>query len=341
MKDRLHPRFQLLSATTVCAIRSATVGTPRILVPPPCGFGISTARTGGGKYVPDDIRFQILYRLSFRSARILDGLPVHPRRALVRLDPLCTPPTPDCLESQTTCPSDPTCPLVSSQTDSAARLLERTNPSMSRPLRSTPITGASPLLRAGPPARRRIGTQRPPVSAVRRAPSRHPRHAPNSARRQYRHRPSHVPCRSRRPGSRRLHAGHHLANKRAPARLIPETLDLSGFDANSCFDTSTAVRSRSPSRSPPDASPGAFSSSLTTTVFSQRSMRWFDASPEGRRRRATTFITCTAPHQEGLPTHRLPSALVAHSRSSSGARWSGGSCLVARRGSQARHQPRG
>jgi hypothetical protein len=35
------------------------VGTPRILVPPE-DFGISTARTGGGKYVPDDIRFQIL-----------------------------------------------------------------------------------------------------------------------------------------------------------------------------------------------------------------------------------------------------------------------------------------
>jgi hypothetical protein len=41
---------------------------PSILVPPPCCFGISTARTGGGKYVPDDIRFQILYRLFFRSA---------------------------------------------------------------------------------------------------------------------------------------------------------------------------------------------------------------------------------------------------------------------------------
>ena len=37
-------------------------------MPPPCGFGISTARTGGGKYVPEDIRFQILYRLFFRSA---------------------------------------------------------------------------------------------------------------------------------------------------------------------------------------------------------------------------------------------------------------------------------
>ncbi len=49
------------------------------------------------------------------------------------------------------------------------------------------------------------------------------------------------------------------------------------------YDTSTAVRSRSPSRSPPDTSTDAFSSSLTTTVINQRSMRWFDASP----RRAT------------------------------------------------------
>ena len=39
---------------------AASVGTPSILVPPPCGFGISTARTGGGKYVPEAIRFQIL-----------------------------------------------------------------------------------------------------------------------------------------------------------------------------------------------------------------------------------------------------------------------------------------
>jgi hypothetical protein len=35
-------------ATTVCAILSATVGTPKILNPPP-GLSISTIRTGGGK----------------------------------------------------------------------------------------------------------------------------------------------------------------------------------------------------------------------------------------------------------------------------------------------------
>jgi hypothetical protein len=31
-------------------------------------LGISTALTGGGKYDPDDIRFQILNKLFFRSA---------------------------------------------------------------------------------------------------------------------------------------------------------------------------------------------------------------------------------------------------------------------------------
>ena len=44
-----------------------TVGTPENPRAATAASGISTARTGGGKYVPDDIRFQILYRLSLRS----------------------------------------------------------------------------------------------------------------------------------------------------------------------------------------------------------------------------------------------------------------------------------
>src|SRR5262249_37543911 len=43
----------------------------------------------------------------------------------------------------------------------AAQLLERTQPRTTRPLRSTPITGASSLLRAGPPACPRDGTHVP------------------------------------------------------------------------------------------------------------------------------------------------------------------------------------
>src|SRR5713101_6511237 len=42
-------------------------GTPRMRSPP-FFFGMATAFTGGGKYVPDDIRFQSLYRLFFKSA---------------------------------------------------------------------------------------------------------------------------------------------------------------------------------------------------------------------------------------------------------------------------------
>ena len=88
------------------------------------------------------------------------------------------------------------------------------------------------------------------------------------------------------------------------------------------LDTSSAVRLRSPSRSPPDAINRAVSSSLTTTVINQRSMRWFDASP----RRATpkghqSFISRTAPqsitplpqatsHARGTPQFpRVPSLI--------------------------------
>src|SRR5580704_14672594 len=52
--------------TTVCATRSAMVGIPKGRIPP-LAFGISTRRTGGAKYDPDDIRFQTLKRFLFRS----------------------------------------------------------------------------------------------------------------------------------------------------------------------------------------------------------------------------------------------------------------------------------
>jgi len=121
---------------------------------------------------------------------------------------------------------------------------------------------------------------------------------------QCRIRPSPVPCRSRRPGSRRLHAGHHLARQRAPARLVPGSVRHPGFDVICFFfDTSTANRLRSPSRSPPDASCAPFPHRSPRSRHRSRSMWWFEASP----RRATpkgrqSFISCTAPHQQALPT---------------------------------------
>src|SRR6201996_6906848 len=70
--------------TTVCAIRSDTVGIPSFLVPP-FAFGISTCFTGGGKYEPDDIRFHSLYRFldRFCSNIAIDSssIPAEPRLA--------------------------------------------------------------------------------------------------------------------------------------------------------------------------------------------------------------------------------------------------------------------
>jgi hypothetical protein len=182
---------------------------------------------------------------------------------------------------------------------------------MSRPLRSTPITGVSSLLRAGPPARAASvlnASRFPPPSALPLANS------------PLRRRVSRI--------STRLPTFRAEAADRTRAASMPDTAwPMDGSPPGSsrrpltapvlmsaaCFDTSSAVRFRSPFRSPPDASWTPFSPTLTTTVFSQRSLRWFDASP----RRATpkghkTFIICTAPHQVGLPTSTSLSALVAH-----------------------------
>jgi hypothetical protein len=90
---------------------------------------------------------------------------------------------------------------------------------------------------------------------------------------QYRHTPSHVSCSSRRSGSRRLHAGHRLASKRAPARLFPRICTYPGFDAISCF---SALHQRFAHARLPDprltALTPPFPQSLPTTVFSQCSI---------------------------------------------------------------------
>src|SRR6266487_4185851 len=113
---------------------------------------------------------------------------------------------------------------------------------MTRPLGSTPITGASQLLRTGPPAR--PATVLTPLRLEPLGTSL----SPSNPDGQYRVMPSHVPRRSRRPGSRRLHAGHRLANQRAPARLIPGSNGYPGFDVICYyFDTSTVIRLHSPS----------------------------------------------------------------------------------------------
>lgn len=88
---------------------------------------------------------------------------------------------------------------------------------MARPLRSTPITGASPLLQTGPPAH--LASVLTPHGHIPLGYSL----SPESSGR-YRDTPSHVPCRSPRSGSCRLHAGHRLASHRVSARLIPQPI---------------------------------------------------------------------------------------------------------------------
>jgi hypothetical protein len=165
-----------------------------------------------------------------------------------------------------------------------ARLTRSTQPRTTRPLRSTPITGASALLRAGPPAHltsvldplqfRLLGTL--PLA----------RHQDE----QRQGTPSPVPCGSRRPGSRRLHAGHRLASKLAPARLIPGLGIHPGFDVALVLTTRqqrfTCVRLPGPHLTP------------LTTPFPRRSPRRSSANaarggletpPVGRLRRANNL----------------------------------------------------
>ncbi len=174
---------------------------------------------------------------------------------------------------------------------------------MSRPLRSTPITRASPLLRAGPPASAAtvLSVLRIPPLTRSLSPPAH-QHG-----QQYRHRPSHVPCRSRRPGSRRLHAGHHLANTRAPARLIPESRNHPGFDVTYYVSTRqqrfararlpdphlTPQRMPFPHRSPRRSSANAACGGLTPP-------------PEGRRRRATNLHLLHNIASDEVLLHRPP-----------------------------------
>ena len=84
-----------------------------------------------------------------------------------------------------------------------------------------------------------------------------------------------------RPGSRRLHAGRHLGSQQAPPRLLPGPRSRPGFDATVVsYDTSSAVRSRSPSWPTPDAiSVAPFPQRSPRPALNRRSLRWFGASP--------------------------------------------------------------
>jgi hypothetical protein len=248
-----------------------------------------------GHPVPDLVQLVLQIRLE-----VLKRAPVHPRRApigLPRLPGFLHLPLRDrqrlARRHQRVHPALP----------DPARLPDQPPPQMTRPLPPPPFQGVHRYY--GPVRQRTPRRYSVPHRVGRLGRSLSP---PPRGRMPYRATPSHVPRRSRRPGSRRLPAGHRLASQRPPPGSSQSSEDSPGFDVVSMFST---PQQRSPSWSPPDTSTGAFSTSLTTTIFSQHSMWWFEASPRRTAPKGQTFISHAAPHQEAL-LHQAPSPFLAH-----------------------------
>ena len=135
---------------------------------------------------------------------------------------------------------------------------------------------ASRLLRAGPPASVATGTQ-----CLRFPPLAGSLSRPVQPRSLFRRSPSHVPCKSRRPGSRRLYAGHHLARNAGTRQAHPEGLPrTSGFDVISRFST---PQQRTPAPDLPEPSASGTSSwslpdAVTPRLFPGRSPRQSSAN---------------------------------------------------------------
>jgi hypothetical protein len=129
-------------------------------------------------------------------------------------------------------------------------------------------------------------SQFPLLGALPLAPAR-----PCGERALYRHTLSHVSCSSRRSDSRRLHAGHRLANKRAPARLFPELCTHPGFDAISYFSTlpQRFARARLPDPRLTALTPPFSSIAPHNGLQPMQHRGGLTPPPAGRRRRATNL----------------------------------------------------
>lgn len=177
---------------------------------------------------------------------------------------------------------------------------------MTRPLRFTPITGASPLLRAGPPASGATVLNVSQFLLPDALPLTIPRHI---HRRATAVSPPAFPRSVQKPQTRlappscRAPPGQSTGTRQAH----PGTTGLPRFRCQILVST-RPQRLRSPFRSPPDAITCALSSSLTTTVFNQRSMRRFDASPRRATPKGHNPSSPTQHHdQRRLPTWHPPS----------------------------------
>ena len=180
-------------------------------------------------------------------------------------------------------------------------LIQRTQSQMTRSLGSTPITRASSLLRTGPPTE--------PATVL--TPQQTPGLLPLAH------------CTQNQTGS----IGSGLltfrvgAADRARVASMPDTAwPINGHPPSSSrdkghtpvlmpsisFDTSTANRLRSPSRSLPSASRALFPHRSPRSRHRSRSMWRFEAFPPQGDFEEPTFISHTAPHQQAPPTSNSP-----------------------------------
>ena len=183
---------------------------------------------------------------------LLKVLPIHSRRALVGLDP--PPRLPDHRPGNRKRLLVGPWHVASPPPRAQRPRLNESTFLISRPLRSTPTPDQQELRRYYEPVRQRAPQPVLSASGFRRW------HAPSCdlgglrPRTRFRRSPSHVPCQSRRPGSRRLHAGHHLASNRDTRQAHHgRTARPPAFDATSIVLTTPQQRTPTPRTLGPDA----------------------------------------------------------------------------------------
>ena len=146
-----------------------------------------------------------------------------------------------------------------------------------RPLRSSPITGPSPLLRGGPSPCRASVLSPSQFQLLGVLPSAAGVNTPAGA---ITARGSHVSC--QRPDRARATfvPGNRQGSKQVSPWLFPGQQLDPGYDCRRyAYDTSAVVHSRSPSRSPPDASRAPFPWCSSPRLIHRSNPRWFTASP--------------------------------------------------------------
>jgi len=197
-----------------------------------------------------------------------------------------------------------------------------------RPLRSGPVTGPSPLLRGGPSPCRASVLSRLAVSAAWGSPFHRPTSTrlPASSRRGV---PT-FPC--QRPNRARAASmpDNHQGSRQVSPWLIPgQQLDPGSDCHRYAYDTSSAVHLRSPSRSPPDASrapfpwcssPPAHSPEQPTAVYSLP-LQGGCGGPTSMHRHSTAtistifYIATSSREQLSRPVDRRVTRLADHLRS--------------------------